>query len=304
LTYPGLKVSADTLSLQFDGSGVNAGSGAPAATDGTTISTGISAGSIYYSLLMKVTAVQVGTGNGYGTGTNPTTGSFMAGLMTSADTAAPANGTAAAPLLIRAGDGTQFSATYQLGTSKTPTAADRQFFTGQAFNINDTVFVVLKYTFDSANGDSASLFINPTPGAAEPAAQLTVSAGTNLTLGTPAGIKSFFVRNNSVEPDTLLIDELRIGDTWQDVTPMAGAPIPGDFNNDSKVDAADYVVWRKGLGITFTQNDYDLWRAHFAQTSGSGTEAIANAAVPEPGIMIMVLTAMLPAFSRRRATAS
>jgi hypothetical protein len=54
-----------------------------------------------------------------------------------------------------------------------------------------------------------------------------VSAGTNLTLGTPAGIKSFFVRNNSVEPDALLIDELRVGETWEDVTPAVPEPATG-----------------------------------------------------------------------------
>ena len=68
LTYPGLQAGADTVSLQYDGSGVNAGSGAPAATNGATIGTGISSGSVYYSLLLKVTSVQVGAGNGYGTG--------------------------------------------------------------------------------------------------------------------------------------------------------------------------------------------------------------------------------------------
>ena len=26
-------------------------------------------------------------------------------------------------------------------------------------------------------------------------------------------------------------------------------PIPGDFNHDGTVDAADYVVWRKGVGV-------------------------------------------------------
>ena len=86
----------------------------------------------------------------------------------------------------------------------------------------ETVFAVLKYTFDSVNGDSAKLFINPIPGDPEPAAQLTVTAGTALTLNT--GIRSFYVRNNSVEPDTLLIDELRIGDTWEDVTPAVPEP--------------------------------------------------------------------------------
>src|SRR5262245_10890619 len=149
LTYPNLLVSGDAVSLQYDGSGL--GTPAPAATDGHAISAGITTGSVYYSLLMKVTAVQVGTGNGFATGVNLTQGSFMAGLMTSAETAAPAVGTSAAPLLIRSGDGTQFSTTYQLGTSKTATAVDRQFYTGQAFSTGpnaETVFVVLKYLFD------------------------------------------------------------------------------------------------------------------------------------------------------------
>ena len=224
LTYPNLQVSSDTVSLQYDGSGVNAGSGAPAATDGTTISAAGINTSLYYSLLMKVTAVQTAGGNGFATGVNLTQGSYMAGLQTLAATAAPAVGSTAAPLLILTGDGTQFASTYRLGTSKTATAVDRQFAT-QTFTTGanaETVFVVLKYTFDSVNGDSAKLFLNPVPGAAEPAAQLTVTAGAALTLNT--GIKSFFVRNNSVEPDTLLIDEVRIGDTWEDVTPAVPEP--------------------------------------------------------------------------------
>ena len=43
----------------------------------------------------------------------------------------------------------------------------------------------------------------------------------------------------------------------------------GDFNQDGTVDAADYVVWRKDLGGIYTQNDYNIWRAHFGQTSAA-----------------------------------
>ena len=49
--------------------------------------------------------------------------------------------------------------------------------------------------------------------------------------------------------------------------------LPADFNTDGSVDAADYVVWRKGLGTTYTQNDYDNWRTHFGQTAGSSRGA-------------------------------
>ena len=78
------------------------------------------------------------------------------------------------------------------------------------------------------------------------------------------------------------------------------AALAADYNGDGAVDAADYVVWRKGLDTTYMQNDYDVWRAQFGQTtlgSGSGSAgglAIASpsqSAVPEPSTMLIVLGA-------------
>ena len=65
-------------------------------------------------------------------------------------------------------------------------------------------------------------------------------------------------------------------------------PIPGDFNKDGRVDAADYVVWRKGAAAP---TDYDVWRANFGQPSGSGAGASANAAVPEPATVVLLMLA-------------
>jgi hypothetical protein len=65
------------------------------------------------------------------------------------------------------------------------------------------------------------------------------------------------------------------------VISINAAGIPGDFNHNGIVDAADYVVWRKGLGTTYTQSDFDVWRAHFGQNAGSGAAGL-NTAVPEP----------------------
>ncbi len=63
------------------------------------------------------------------------------------------------------------------------------------------------------------------------------------------------------------------------------APFSGDFNNDHVVDAADYVVWRKGLGTTYTQSDYYVWRSQFGQTiPGSGSSLDSPTPVPEPTI--------------------
>jgi 3-oxoadipate enol-lactonase len=60
------------------------------------------------------------------------------------------------------------------------------------------------------------------------------------------------------------------------------APIAGDFNGDGIVDAADYVVWRHGLGTSYTQNDYDVWRSHFGEKAGSSSAGYAAGASTEP----------------------
>ncbi len=67
------------------------------------------------------------------------------------------------------------------------------------------------------------------------------------------------------------------------------ASLAGDYNDDGKVDAADYVVWRNEIG---TPAGYDMWRAHFGQSAGSGAALPSaqplSAAVPEPGSLVLV----------------
>src|SRR6185503_1303480 len=61
--------------------------------------------------------------------------------------------------------------------------------------------------------------------------------------------------------------------------------IPGDFNNNGVVDAADYIVWRKSDG---TPAGYNAWRTHFGQPAGGGaalTSAESPATVPEPACL-------------------
>ena len=42
--------------------------------------------------------------------------------------------------------------------------------------------------------------------------------------------------------------------------------LPGDFNLDGAVDAADYILWRKTDG---TPAGYNAWRTHFGQPAGN-----------------------------------
>jgi hypothetical protein len=82
------------------------------------------------------------------------------------------------------------------------------------------------------------------------------------------------------------------------VNPSPG--IPGDYNGNGAVDAADYVLWRNGgplqnevdtPGIVNTQ-DYTAWRARFSN-SGSGSGLGSDAGVPEPGTMGLLLLGIL-----------
>jgi hypothetical protein len=74
------------------------------------------------------------------------------------------------------------------------------------------------------------------------------------------------------------------------VSPVAD--LLGDYNDDSVVNAADYVVWRNGLGSSYTPADYEVWRAHFGQTAGSGavlpSAVPRSAGVPEPTSLLLV----------------
>jgi hypothetical protein len=76
----------------------------------------------------------------------------------------------------------------------------------------------------------------------------------------------------------------------------------GDYNNDSKVNAADYVVWRKGGPLqnetvtpgSVTQGDYTAWRLNFGgTTTTAGSGLGTGSSVPEPGSALLSLAAGL-----------
>lgn len=75
------------------------------------------------------------------------------------------------------------------------------------------------------------------------------------------------------------------GDTSFRIEQAPRPLLPGDFNENSIVDAADYVVWRDGLGTTYAQDDYEVWRANFGMSIGNGT---ALSSVPEPATLLLL----------------
>ena len=95
--------------------------------------------------------------------------------------------------------------------------------------------------------------------------------------------------------------------------------IPGDYNQNGTVDAADYTIWRDHLGQTFTltnenpnaatpgavdAEDYAFWKPHFGEIAGGGPGSGANAAVPEPTSRVLFMTGVLVMFVCRRVAVS
>jgi hypothetical protein len=78
-------------------------------------------------------------------------------------------------------------------------------------------------------------------------------------------------------PSQFAQDHLRVG-------------LPGDFNQDGAVDAADYVVWRKGVGVEPTDDNYNLWRENFGRTAAGGG---GISSVPEPATLLSLAIAGL-----------
>jgi pectate lyase len=83
--------------------------------------------------------------------------------------------------------------------------------------------------------------------------------------------------------------------------------LPGDYNGDGKVSAADYTVWRDTLGSTtdlrangddsnsvIDEDDYQVWLDNYGQSSGLGTGSGSIAAsVPEPTTVLLVVVGLL-----------
>jgi hypothetical protein len=63
---------------------------------------------------------------------------------------------------------------------------------------------------------------------------------------------------------------------------------PGDFNLDDAVNAADYVLWRKGVDLGYSPFSYSVWRANFAEGS-TGVSSPGPTNVPEPTTVILLL---------------
>ena len=89
-----------------------------------------------------------------------------------------------------------------------------QMDTGDAAVINETSLLVLKAEFRTG-ADLFTLYVNPTPGGAEPSTGGTVLSSLDLGIVTGLAIYS---------TGAFSIDEIRVGPTFADVTPVVPLP--------------------------------------------------------------------------------
>jgi hypothetical protein len=117
----------------------------------------------------------------------------------------------------------------------------------------------------------------------------------------------FFIKTDAIEFNEGGTGELAVtgnvgGNTFTFNTYQPAVPgVPGDYNGNGMVDAADYPLWRKNLGAPteasindngdgggVTASDYAYWKTRFGNTAGAGT---GSAAVPEPASFVLLMMA-------------
>jgi hypothetical protein len=94
---------------------------------------------------------------------------------------------------------------------------------------------------------------------------------TNATLGRNVIASDYLEVSVTSFPSTITLTEV----------------IPGDFNDSSAVNAADYVTWRKAPGVlSHFLTSYDVWKSNYGTVGGVG--ANIGAAVPEPDSLMLL----------------
>lgn len=85
---------------------------------------------------------------------------------------------------------------------------------------------------------------------------------------------------------------------------LRNVAMPGDYNSDNSVDAADYVIWRDTLGQNVAvgsgadgnrdgiigNEDYDVWYASYGNTSAARSSGVR--AIPEPSASSLAFVAI------------
>jgi serralysin len=164
--------------------------------------------------------------------------------------------------------------------------------------------------FDANARNDLSLAVYDHDGATVLASANSTGAGQNESIADLflAEAGQYFVRITGAA-DAVQLYQL-------EMSALGMVMLPGDYNGDETVDAADYTVWRDSLGDSVSpysgadgsgnglidEDDFDVWRAGFGTTLGSGA-GVSITLVPEPMAGHLLLFGMLAVLYCRRVAA-
>jgi hypothetical protein len=188
--------------------------------------------------------------------------------------------------------------------NSTVATGERVYINDASTNGNHWLYVKLKGPGWDTTGIGAALYATLNGGTPQEVT-LRRDANTNADTFNQSDVPVHFGLGTALFVNSLLI-------RWPDGTAQGLGMIlgdqyisvsyfPGDYNGDNIVDGRDYVVWKKGLGGFFTQDDYTTWRTHFGAKFTPGSGSIDGSAVPEPAATTLFgLSCVALGFTRRR----
>jgi Immunoglobulin domain/Immunoglobulin I-set domain len=207
LSYPGLYSIGGGQSVAFGGNGDSA------LCNLTTGTGGITSGTVYFSFVLQFTNISALT----------TTGTNFAALnnLQSWNSGSNTPAALAARVMVRSDGASGFNIGLQEGGANGSTGFST-VWDNTSFATSNIIFVVGSYTFNpNAGDDVAQLWVNPDSstygGASAPSPDLTSSGGSSDI----ARVASFVLLARAASEPYGLMDDLRIGLDWADVTPSS-----------------------------------------------------------------------------------
>ena len=188
-------------------------------------------------------------------------------------------------------------------------------------NANDWLKIKVEGIASNRDGIGALITVDPDADVVGDEIVREVSAGSNflsqneLTAHFGLGFGSGIIDLISVQWPSGAVQAL------SDVLPnqvlrLVESVVPGDYNNDSIVNAADYTVWRNTAGQsglphfggadgsgngTIGLEDYDVWKSRFGATPRGAASSAQNSSVPEPSTEFLCLIGLAATSLVRRA---